>query len=165
MDFKRYSKYILPALIYAIVLTACDPHRAIDPKYRGLYRIKNHTLDTLKIWTNSISLFVIQNHVNNVFHILPDSNRHIFQSNCDEKKLPFFFDFLYSLTPGLKDSIVIFSLKGEKLCEWDEDGRNLPGKQFYKESSWKKRVWEKEEKSYYEWTFEINPGDISKSGE
>lgn len=161
MDFKRYSKYILPALIYAIVLTACDPKKYLGTKigYLSSYNIKNCTDDTLKIWRNRSTIIS-----EGCFYLAPDSVKCLEKYANDIRHEPV-FDNGINVSPGLKDSIVIFSLKGEKLCEWDEDGRNLPGKQFYKESSWKKRVWEKEEKSYYEWTFEINPGDISKNGE
>ena len=158
MDFKRYSKYILPALIYAIVLTACDPHLRGDIKYVSIYNIKNCTDDTLKIWRNRSTIIS-----EGCFYLAPDSVKCIEQYADNINYTPTFDGFDGGNV--IKDSIVIFSLKGEKLCEWDEDGRNLPGKQFYKESSWKKRVWEKEEKSYYEWTFEINTGDISKGGE
>ncbi|MDR1518224.1 MAG: hypothetical protein LBS52_09100 [Dysgonamonadaceae bacterium] len=131
----------------------------IRPKYKGHWIIENKTSDTIKFRSSEYDDVTF-------YDILPpDSSRHLFflpdlGAGIGNSPKEATFDSFYWARSGVEDSVVVYSMTGEKLKVWKESGKDLPGKQFFNESYWTKREWKEGKYTRYEWTFEILPKDL-----
>lgn len=75
------------------------------------------------------------------------------------------FHIYYECVPfqvlnGGVDSVVIYSGNAERLSAWSSFEESAEGRHFFKEDAWNVRVWDEEEYTNYEMTFELLPEDI-----
>lgn len=153
-------------VISILFFHSCDPFPPYD-RYRGHWKVKNSTSDTLKIWC-SITYITGDKHY---ITILPDSIEEFFSPleigyGIGNSPSDATFDSFYAYNTEKEDSVIIYSPTDETLKVWTEFDQNSSVKQFFKESSWSKKEWKTEdlksgEYTHYEWTFEIFPEDIA----
>jgi len=163
-----YKKNILQLLfvIYILFFQSCDPFPPYD-RYRGHWKVKNSTSDTLNIWC-SITYITGEKHY---VTILPDSIEEFFSPfdkgmGIGNSPSDATFESFYAYNTEKEDSVTVSSLTHKTLKVWKESDQNSSVKQFFKESSWSKKEWKTEdlkagEYTHYEWTFEILPEDIA----
>lgn len=154
----------IPLLVIGIIsLHSCDPDWAMNPKFRGHWRVRNATPDTIKVWC-SVGLSTINPEF--YYVIPPDSIEDLFflkneGAGIGNSPSEATFDSFYVSAVGVEDSVVVYSSVNKKMKVWREFDRGLPDKQFFNESFWAKKEWKEGKYTHYEWTFEILPEDIT----
>lgn len=148
MDFR----FFLISIFSLYYLVSCTPSDYRDPRNPCYWYLKNSTGDLIQMSKN----FYFPFHAS----VPNDSIVLIFRTEFtrhDEGKDKFnmILDAIFT-----EESLSIFDMNNVMLKTWIQSQRNDPGKQFFNEKYWKKRVWEEENYLYHEWTFELLPEDI-----
>ena len=154
MNLKRGLLMLL--MLSAMIVTSCDPSSEIDPKYRGVWTVKNSSGFELIVKSNRHDPVNIKNE--NSSNLYFGASYKQLGEKYDNK---YFYDlFAYDT---ILDSIFILSTKGDTLKNWLEENKDQSGKQYYHHSFWKETQEKKEGHIYINWLFELLPEDIDTS--
>ena len=156
------SKYKIISIIIllmgiAVFLTSCDPEEYLDPTNRVLHYVKNNTNDDLII-KRSHGTSVIQEST----IILKKDSIALFSTGALAKETNYFETIFQNIVIDI--SIFIYSKDSVLLKTWNRFYTDNTQKQFFRESDWVKRVYEKNEGKiykYHEYTFTINQEDLN----
>ncbi|MFA6806095.1 MAG: hypothetical protein WCR29_01615 [Bacteroidales bacterium] len=165
MDFNKLYKPIFNivlaiGLIVFFSSVSCDPETE-SPNSITLHQIKNNTTEDI-----ILNIIPTRNPVaDSVFHIPKGSSFTVRKGSFFlEKTSP--FDVLYYFFNEDQDmNVYVYSKDSILLKAWNRFYADSTQKQFFKESDWTKKEYEKDEGiiyKYHEYTFTINQEDIDK---
>ena len=131
--------------------------RINEDRHHGSWLVKNCTNQTL----------ILDYSLENVRSSIAPGNSILIGTEIfpyDDKILPYFDRLIrIYINTGVKDmSFKVLSKDSVLLRTWSYSDRDLPGKQFFKESSWRYNERKKKDLILATWVFDIRPEDIIK---
>jgi hypothetical protein len=160
-------KIMLIVLLLSPLFMAGSCEKFPTPDSSSLWRIKNSTGQTLRITVPPRSLIVtypVSDPIDN--RIVPEHPIALMLRDIYDGPVPP-FDSLLDVWNNLTEEDMffeVFSNEGLLLARWNYSDKDMPGRQFFNESSWQYHEeigGEGEIKAT--WTFEILPEDISST--
>ena len=160
-------KKIALLFILAFVSTACDPYWYMTSNY-GYWFVVNNTNQTLKLTYSPYNKYF------DIKEVAPGNMIKVAEcvySYYSPSEEPYFDKRLEQINEyGIDTSFIVLSERGHPLKEWSFSDRNISGKHFYKENSWKYSrhiiaSYKKGDNIEATWVFEILPEDLEEESD